>query len=134
MDIKGPRSPDLMQHLAACAENVLINDRTAHLLDPVAFSIVGVFWTGGPPFLLLLLNSFPIRNEGAPSLRFLQGWAAMLHALLDRLRPDKDQQTCASISGSRPSQRTPRTGHPSVLLVQTRSKGLGHPPPTPLCW
>src|SRR5579864_9641678 len=43
MDIEGPRSPDLMQHLAARAENILINERTAHLLDPVTLSIIAVF-------------------------------------------------------------------------------------------
>src|SRR5579864_5700821 len=83
-------------------------------------------WTGGPPFPLLLLNSSPIRKVGAPSLRFLQGWAAMPHAPLDWLRRDKDQQTCASISDSHPSRRM---GHPSVLAMPTRSKSLRHPPP-----
>jgi len=84
--------------------------------------------TGGPPFPLLLLNSFLIRNVGAPSLRFLQGWAAMLHALLDRLRRDKDQQTCASVSDSHPSHRTRRMGHPSLLVNADEIKSLGHPP------
>jgi len=46
----------------------------------------------------------------------------MLHTLLDRSRRDKDQQICASVSDSRPSQRTRRTGHPSVLVMPTRSK------------
>jgi hypothetical protein len=45
-------------------------------------------------------------------LRFLQGWAAMLHALLDWLRRDMDQQPCACIPDSRLSRRTRRTGHP----------------------
>ena len=53
-----------------------------------------------------------ISKEGAPYLRFLQGWAAMLHALLDLLRHGMDQQTCPGIPDSRPSQGTRRTGHP----------------------
>jgi hypothetical protein len=47
--------------------------------------------------------------EGAPSLRFLQGWVAMLPALFDLLwRRDQTHL----VSDSRPSQSARRTGHP----------------------
>jgi len=59
----------------------------------------------------------------------------MLHVLLDRLRRDKDQQTCACIPDSRPSQerearpeRSRRDGAPTVLVMTASSKA-GPPAP-----
>ena len=37
-------------------------------------------YAGGPP---LTIFACAIPTEGAPSLRFLRGWAAMLRALFD---------------------------------------------------
>jgi hypothetical protein len=50
-------------------------------------------WGAGPPFAISVCT---ISTEGAPSLRFLQGWAAMLHALLDLFYGARRDQACAT--------------------------------------
>jgi hypothetical protein len=62
---------------------------------------------------------YAIPTEGAPSLRFLQGWAAMLHALLDWLRRDMDQQltTCAWGGAVIPQQVVPVVGGPGAPFL-----------------
>jgi hypothetical protein len=55
---------------------------------------------------------------------FLQGRAAMLHALLDLLRYAMDQQTYAGIPDSRPSQRNnAKNGAPTVVPAASQFKG-----------
>jgi len=79
-----------------------IASRGSHTLPPLTF------WAGGPP-LAIFARTIP--TEGAPSLRFLQGWAAMPRVLFDFV-VDTSNPLSTGISDSRPSQETRRTGRP----------------------
>ena len=59
--------------------------------------------------------STPSIVEGAPSLRFLQGRVATLPTQLLSVR---HKPGCLCVRGSRPSQRTRRTGHPRCCSCQ----------------
>ncbi|SRR5216683_2212774 len=78
---------------------------------------------GGPP----LIFACTIPAEGAPSLRFLQGWAAMLRVLFDFVVDTRSNPRGAGISDSRPSQKTRRNGARAVLVNARKVKSLGHP-------
>jgi len=54
--------------------------RSLTVAQPHNLPHLGLVGTGGPP---LTTFACPIPTEGAPSLRFLQGWAAMLRVLFD---------------------------------------------------
>jgi hypothetical protein len=71
-----------------------------------------------------------ISTEGAPSLRFLQGWVAMLSALIDLLwllwRRD---QTPPAQTFPTPALRTEREGRGTRRVGDALEiKNLGHPP------
>src|SRR5437588_695678 len=52
---------------------------------------------------------------------------AMLRVLFDFVVDTRSNPPAAGISDSRPSQKTRRTGHPTVLVMPARSRALGHP-------
>ena len=75
-------------------------------------------------------------SAGAPSLRSLQGWDAMLpvaflsdilHGLHHTYGSVTDP-TCAGVPDSRPSQKARRTGHPTVLFLPPRLRPWAQPP------
>jgi hypothetical protein len=55
----------------------------------------------------------------------LQGWAAMLHALFDWLPRDMDQQSCAGIPDSHPSQKDAKDKAPTLLLMPAKNQKPG---------
>src|ERR1700676_4817875 len=74
---------------------------------------------GGWPILHdFSLNHF---TEGALSLRFLQGWVAMLLALLDLAVAERSIALDARIPDSRPCTER-KSGAPTSLLMPARSK------------
>jgi hypothetical protein len=73
---------------------------------------------GGPPLTILACT---IPAEGPPSLRSLQGWAALLRVRFDFV-VDTRSKAWRGISDSRPSPRTRRTGHPAVVMMPEGSK------------
>jgi YD repeat-containing protein len=87
-----------------------------------AFLYDGADLAGGPPSRL---SVYAIPTGGAPSLRSLQGWAAMLHALFDWLPRDMDQQSCAGIPDSHPSQKDAKDRAPTLLLMPAKNQKPG---------
>ena len=77
------------------------------------------FPAGGPA---LTIFACTIPTEGAPSLRFLQGWAAMLRVLFNFVVGTRSNPPGAGISGSRPSQKARRNGAPTVVFRPARSE------------
>jgi hypothetical protein len=93
----------------------------------VACSAICRFWlrrrAGGPPLTVTVCT---IPTEGAPSLRFLQGWERCCPRYLiccgGVIKP-----TWRGISDSRPSQSARRTGTRSVVMP-ARSEAWATPP------
>src|SRR5260370_8136469 len=86
------------------------------------------YTAGGPS---LMMSVCIISREGAASLRFLQGWAAMLHMLFDLLRrparinPHAQAFPC-------PALRKEREGRGTHYVADGGEvKSLGPPPATP---
>ena len=69
---------------------------------------------GGWP--TLTISAYTVHAEGAPSLRLLQGWAALLRALFGFAADTRPNPRGVAISGSR------RLGDAREI------KTLGHPP------
>ncbi len=70
-----------------------------------------------------------IKSLGHPPsyLRFLQGWAAMLHALLDLRRRDMDKKL--ALAFPTPALRKRREGQGTHCVGDASEiKSLGHPP------
>jgi hypothetical protein len=66
-------------------------------------------------------------RRGAPSLRFLQGWAAMLHALRDLLQRDMDNKL--ALVFPTPALRKRREGRGThCFLHASEIRSPGHPP------
>jgi hypothetical protein len=68
---------------------------------------------GGPA---LTIPACTIPCEGAPSLRFLQGWVAMMRVLLILLWIVGRTQMALALPAPAPSQKTRRNGAPTVLV------------------
>jgi hypothetical protein len=73
---------------------------------------------GWPPFEI---SASAIPVEDAPSLRFLQGWAALLRALFDLLRR-RDQTHSVHAFPTPALAKNARAGHPQRWLMPARSK------------
>jgi hypothetical protein len=69
-----------------------------------------------------------ISTEGAPSLRFLQGWAAMLLELFHWLRHRPDQTTGGRHFRLPPFAKNAKDGAPRCVGDAIEIKSLGHPP------
>ena len=76
--------------------------------------------------LLNVLFGGTISTEGAPSLRFWQGWDAMLLEPFHCYDSRPDQTTCASISDSRPLAKNAKD-EPLTRPDDSEIRSLGHP-------
>jgi hypothetical protein len=95
-------------------------ERSVHSAD-AGFSVM----VGRVAQPLVLISVCTIHAEGAPSLRSLQRWAAMLPTSVLLL---SDKLSCPLVRGSRPSQRNAKDGAPTGFVDASEIKSLGHPP------
>jgi hypothetical protein len=81
---------------------------------------------GGCPTSTTLVYTIP--TEGVPSLRFLQGWAAMLRVLFDFVVGTCSNPPAAGISDSRPFAKNAKERGTRCVGNASEIKSLGHPP------